>query len=126
MKKIRKHIDVVSNEEIFNENLNNGLYIEPWVVYIGNEENGYSIVYSKNQNKTEHIDPNIVEVINGRLLKLEDESIKKIEFLNQELRNIKISDLDKDNKITINLDDMIIDGGYYAEDENNKEELPSA
>lgn len=126
MKKIRKHIDVVSNEEIFNENLNNGLYIEPWVVYIGNEENGYSIVYSKNQNKTEHIDPNIIEVIDGRLRKLEDESIKKIEFINQEDRNIKISDLDENNKITINLDDMIIDGGYYAEDEDNKEELPSA
>ena len=126
MKKIRKHIDVVSNEEIFNENLNNGLYIEPWVVYIGNEENGYSIVYSKNQNKTEHIDPNIIEVIDGRLRILEDESIKKIEFINQEDRNIKISDLDENNKITINLDDMIIDGGYYAEDENNKEELPSA
>ena len=126
MKKIRKHIDVVSNEEIFNENLNNGLYIEPWVVYIGNEENGYSIVYSKNQNKTEHIDPNIIEVIDGRLRILEDESIKKIEFINQEDRNIKISDLDENNKITINLDDMIIDGGYYAEDEDNKEELPSA
>lgn len=125
MKKIRKHIDVVSNENIFEENLINGLYIEPWVVYIGDEDNGYSIVYSKNQNKTEHIHPSVIDAIEKRLLTLEKESIKKIEFTNQQDKNIIITE-DKDNKITINLDDMIIDGGFYAEDEDNKEELPSA
>ena len=67
-----KHIDVVKNIEEFNERV--GSYIEPWVVYIGNDADGYDIKYSSGFNKTV-IDSDVVQIINNRLQALENEKV---------------------------------------------------
>ncbi len=73
--KIKKHVDVVKSIEEFEENFANGLYITPYVVYIGNEENGYDVVYSNDQNNVTNYEPDFIEGLSTRISRLENEKV---------------------------------------------------
>ena len=62
MSNFRKHTDVVANMDEFNENYNNGMYISPWVVYVGDDVNGYKVIYSNDENEiADSIVPGVIE-----------------------------------------------------------------
>ena len=51
MSKVKKHTDVVASIEEFTANYENGEYVSPWIVYVGNNTDGYSVIYSNDENK---------------------------------------------------------------------------
>lgn len=76
MSNIKKHTDVVPSLEVFNQNYLNKMYIEPWVVYVGNDNDGYSVIYSNDEKKISNSPaPEVVDVIKTRLRTLEDEKV---------------------------------------------------
>lgn len=76
MSNFRKHTDVVANMDEFNENYNNGMYISPWVVYVGDDVNGYKVIYSNDENEIAgSIVPDVIESLNQRIRALEDEKV---------------------------------------------------
>ena len=76
MNNIKKHTDIVNSIEEFESNLNNGVYVEPWVVYINNGDGTYSIKYSNDINRTHSsISPDIVSGIQNRIKQLEEENV---------------------------------------------------
>lgn len=76
MTEIKKHVDIVATREIFETNYNNGLYIEPWIVYIGNNVDGYNIIYSNDENKNPLLqNPDILSSLVKRIEKIEGEKV---------------------------------------------------
>ena len=76
MNNAKKHTDVVASMEEFTTNYNNGVYTSPWVVYVGNSNDGYNVIYSNDENKHQNaIIPEAITSLTGRVEKLEDEKI---------------------------------------------------
>lgn len=76
MSNMKKHTDVVSSMEEFTTNYETGLYVAPWVVYVGNDNDGYSVIYSNDENRSEtNADPNIIESLANRVSRLETEKV---------------------------------------------------
>lgn len=76
MSNLKKHTDVVPSMEVFNENYQNGMYIEPWVVYVGSDGTGYNIIYSNDEKKISNIPtPDVIDNIKTRLREIEDEKV---------------------------------------------------
>ena len=76
MNNAKKHTDVVASMEEFTTNYNNGVYTSPWVVYVGNSNDGYSVIYSNDENKHQNaIIPEAITSLTGRVEKLEDEKV---------------------------------------------------
>ena len=73
---MKKHTDVVSSLEEFTSNYEQGLYSEPWIVYIGNDKDGYSVVYS-NDEKRQHssAEPDFIDSLVKRIESLENEKV---------------------------------------------------
>lgn len=80
MSNIKKHTDVVASMEEFTANYDNGLYATPWIVYVGNNTDGYSVVYSNDENKSHaSATPDAIESLKTRIQKLEDEKVYCLE-----------------------------------------------
>jgi hypothetical protein len=76
MSNIKKHTDVVASMEEFTTNYNNGAYTAPWIVYVGNNADGYSVIYSNDENKSHaSATPDIIDSLAQRLTKLENEKV---------------------------------------------------
>jgi hypothetical protein len=76
MSNIKKHTDVVASMEEFTTNYNNGAYTAPWIVYVGNNADGYSVIYSNDENKSHaSATPDIIDSLTQRLTKLENEKV---------------------------------------------------
>lgn len=76
MNYIKKHTDVVSSMEEFTTNYNNGTYIAPWIVYVGNNTEGYSVIYSNDENKTHpSATPEFIQLLSQRISALENEKV---------------------------------------------------
>lgn len=76
MSKMKKHTDVVASMEEFTLNYNNGVYIAPWIVYVGDNAGGYTVIYSNDESKAQSsVTPNVIESLNQRINKLENEKI---------------------------------------------------
>jgi hypothetical protein len=76
MNNAKKHTDVVASMEEFTTNYNNGVYTSPWIVYVGNNDDGYSVIYSNDENKTHHSAiPNVIDSLTKRIQTLEDEKV---------------------------------------------------
>lgn len=76
MSNIKKHTDVVGSMDEFTSNYEQGLYVAPWVVYVGNDSDGYSVVYSNVENRSQStIEPNIIESLVMRVSNLETEKV---------------------------------------------------
>jgi hypothetical protein len=87
--KIKKHTDVVSSIEVFNTNYQRGEYEAPWIVYIGNNKDGYTIKYSNDENRTiENTDTIYINDIMLRLNTLEDDKV----YCTQEQYDILVED----------------------------------
>lgn len=69
----KKHIDVVGSIDEFTTNYESGLYVEPWVVYVGDLKHGYDVLYSS--NATESFKPDYVSSITKRIDNLEEEKV---------------------------------------------------
>jgi hypothetical protein len=80
MSNIKKHTDVVASMEEFTANYDNGLYATPWIVYVGNNTDGYSVVYSNDENKSHaSATPDAIDSLKTRIQKLEDEKVYCLE-----------------------------------------------
>ena len=79
-----KHIDVVASMEEFQNNKNAGKYLVPWVVYIGNTVDGYTIMTSGTQ-ETSQPSPDALESLSARVDRLENERIFLLETQYEEL-----------------------------------------
>lgn len=76
MNRIKKHADIVNSYEEFEINLLNGVYEEPWVIYIKNNDNTYDIKYSNDINRTHtSATPDIVDILENRISALEKEKV---------------------------------------------------
>ena len=76
MNYIKKHTDVVSSMDEFTTNYNNGTYIAPWIVYVGNNTEGYSVIYSNDENKAHpSATPEFVQLLSQRISALENEKV---------------------------------------------------
>ena len=72
---IKKHTDVLATIEDFNANYEAGKYAAPWVVYVGNDTDGYDVIYSNDETRQVLEQPDIVESIMTRLATLENERV---------------------------------------------------
>lgn len=80
MSNIRKHTDVVASMEEFTANYDNGLYAAPWIVYVGNNTDGYSVIYSNDENNSHaSATPDAIDSLKTRIQKLEDEKVYCLE-----------------------------------------------
>lgn len=75
MSNTRKHTDIVASMEEFTTNYNNGVYASPWIVYVGNNNDGYSVIYSNDENRQTSITPDVIESLKIRIQNLEDEKV---------------------------------------------------
>ena len=76
MSNMKKHTDVVASMEEFTTNYNKGTYIAPWIVYVGNNADGYSVIYSNDENKTHpSATPDVIDSLAKRIQTLEDEKV---------------------------------------------------
>lgn len=76
MSNIKKHTDVVSSMEEFTTNYEQGEYVAPWIVYVGNNTEGYSVIYSNDENHlTETASPEFVTLLSNRITALETEKV---------------------------------------------------
>ena len=76
MSNMKKHTDVVSSIDEFTGNLEKGMYIEPWVVYVGNNTDGYSVFYSNDEKKSHSsASPDFIDLMDKRIIKLEEEKV---------------------------------------------------
>ena len=75
MSNVKKHADVVASMEEFTVNYNNGVYVSPWVVYVGNDADGYNVIYSNDEGSHSSITPDVVGSLNTRIEKLEAEKV---------------------------------------------------
>lgn len=72
---IKKHADVVASMDIFEHNYNQGLYKSPWIVYVGNDNDGYNVIYSNDEKSHSSITPDVIESLKVRLENLESEKV---------------------------------------------------
>lgn len=80
MSNIKTHTDVVASMEEFTTNYNNGLYTAPWIVYVGNNTDGYSVIYSNDENKAQtSVTPSVIESLTHRIQNLENEKVYCLE-----------------------------------------------
>jgi hypothetical protein len=76
MSYIKKHTDVVASMEEFTTNYNNGVYFAPWIVYVGNNTDGYNVIYSNDEKKSHaSATPDVIDSLKTRIQKLEDEKV---------------------------------------------------
>jgi hypothetical protein len=76
MNNVKKHTDVVATIEEFEIKLNNGTYVSPWVVYVGNENDGYKVFYSNDEKQDLNIaEPDFTEILINRIKNLEEEKV---------------------------------------------------
>ena len=76
MANLAKHTDVVGTVEEFRTNYEQGLYVAPWIVYVGNNTDGYSVFYSNDEKRfTEEPEFSFAESILQRLENLENEKV---------------------------------------------------
>ena len=75
MSVMKKHTDVVYSMEEFTSNYEQGIYVAPWVVYIGNNTDGYSIIYSDDEKQQSTIEPDFVQLLSKRVENLENEKV---------------------------------------------------
>ena len=76
MIKIEKHTDVVASMEEFTTNYENGIYVTPWIVYVGNNTDGYSVIYSNDENKQHSsATPDFNSSLSNRIAILENEKV---------------------------------------------------
>lgn len=75
MSDIKKHTDVVSSMEEFTSNYEQGIYVAPWVVYVGNNTDGYSVIYSDDEKLQSTIEPDFVQLLTKRVENLENEKV---------------------------------------------------
>lgn len=76
MSNIKKHTDVVPSIDVFNTNYINNVYAEPWVVYVGNDVQGYQIIYSNDEKKiTPTPTPDVIDLLQTRINALENEKV---------------------------------------------------
>lgn len=71
----RRHTDVVSTMEEFTTRYEQGIYITPWVVYVGNNNEGYSVIYSNDINNSLSGKPELIDSLSNRINKLETEKV---------------------------------------------------
>lgn len=71
----RRHTDVVSTMEEFTSRYEQGTYIIPWVVYVGNDNDGYSVIYSNDINNSLSGKPDLIDSLSNRINKLETEKV---------------------------------------------------
>ena len=71
----RRHTDVVSTMEEFTTRYEQGIYITPWVVYVGNDNEGYSVIYSNDVNNSLSNEPELIDSLINRIQKLETEKV---------------------------------------------------
>lgn len=76
MSKVKKHTDVVASIEEFTANYENGEYVSPWIVYVGNNTDGYSVIYSNDENKMPaSTTPGFIDSLKNRIQALEDKEV---------------------------------------------------
>lgn len=76
MSNIKKHTDVVGSMEEFNAKYEQGVYSSPWIVYVGNDTDGYSVVYSNDEKHSiSSATPDFIETITKRISALEEEKV---------------------------------------------------
>lgn len=76
MSTFKKHTDVVATMEEFSYNYRTGKYASPWLVYVGNDVDGYSVVYSNDEERDlSRMPENFITSIQGRLEALETEKV---------------------------------------------------
>lgn len=75
MSVMKKHTDVVSSMEEFTSNYEQGIYVAPWVVYVGNNTDGYSVIYSDDEKQQSTIEPDFVQLLSKRVENLENEKV---------------------------------------------------
>lgn len=76
MGNFKKHTDVVSTMEEFQTNYDNGVYSAPWIVYVGNDVDGYNVMYSSDVDRNiAKEDTNFIESIITRIENLENEKV---------------------------------------------------
>lgn len=76
MSKVKKHTDVVASIEEFTTNYENGEYVSPWIVYVGNNTDGYSVIYSNDENKMpSSTTPDFIDSLKNRIQALEDKEV---------------------------------------------------
>lgn len=76
MNNFKKHTDVVPSIDVFNTNYKNNIYVEPWVVYVGNDVDGYQIIYSNDEKKIgSTYTPDVIDSLQTRLNALENEKV---------------------------------------------------
>lgn len=66
----KKHIDVVASMEEFKTNLDAGMYIVPWIVYVNDGANGYTVLTSASQETNQPM-PDALESLSARVDALE-------------------------------------------------------
>lgn len=89
MSTFKKHTDVVATEEQFNINLQEGKYSAPWIVYVGDDVNGYRVYYSSDESYDLGLmEPDYIDSIQKRLENLENEKV----FCYEEEYNTLVTD----------------------------------
>ena len=71
----KRHTDVVSSMDEFTSNYEKGLYLAPWIVYVGNDTDGYSVIYSNDEQKGLDAKPEFIESLSKRIEALENEKV---------------------------------------------------
>ena len=115
-----KHIDVVASMEEFQTNLNAGVYIAPWVVYVGNGTDGYTVLTSSTQG-TSQVAPDALEALSVRVDQLENERVFLLETQYEELvKNGSVWINDGKTEIKFNSNHLYYI--YEPEEDNNENE----
>lgn len=127
MSNIKKHADVVSSMEEFTLNYEQGAYMSPWIVYVGNNTDGYKVLYSNDENNSlSSANPDFVESLSARVSVLENE---KVYCYEEEYDNLIengtgwITDLDGTRR-EVSFDEKVMyciyeDDGPAGEEESN-------
>lgn len=76
MATIKKHTDVVASMDEFTANYEAGQYTAPWIVYVGNDTDGYSVLYSNDEKKDLNgMSPDFINSLKNRIEALENEKV---------------------------------------------------
>lgn len=76
MATIKKHTDVVASLDEFTANYEAGQYTAPWIVYVGNDTDGYSVLYSNDEKKDlTGMSPDFIDSLKNRIEVLENEKV---------------------------------------------------
>lgn len=76
MAMIKRHTDVVASMDEFTSNYEAGLYVAPWIVYVGNDTDGYSVIYSNDEKRDlAGMTPDFIDSLKNRIEALETEKV---------------------------------------------------